>query len=448
MKSQIENIQEYLEHISTDELKKFASEASISDVIMSWDILEDDQKLTLFLQLDTERKVYLINSLPNNEQEKLLKQLSEEHARLLFSEMEPDDIVDVIQSVSPEVRRSVWNSLDFESRRETEFLLRFDEDDAAGLMTPRYVAIRENITVYQAIQFIRRTITDVETVYYIYVVDQLKRLAGIVTLRQLLTAQDESRISDIMESKVVSVREETDQEEVARVMEDYDLIALPVLDHYSRLLGIITVDDVIDVIREEQTEDVYKMGAMSGETNRYMDTRIWGLVRKRIPWLIILLLAGTLTTNVLHNYEPLFLSAAFLTLFVPVITQTGGNSGTQSSTLMIRGLATGEIRFRDFFSILMRELLVGLIMGILLAFVILLRSHFLPPGIGVYQAVAVGTSLAFVVLFSTLVGALAPLVIHRLGFDPTVMAGPLMATVIDVIGLTIYFEISRIILTL
>jgi magnesium transporter len=190
------------------------------------------------------------------------------------------------------------------------------------------------------------------------------------------------------------------------------------------------------------------MGAMDGSTERYVDSSVWKLIRKRVPWLIILLLAGTITTNVLNWFEPITLAATFLIWFVPVITQTGGNSGTQSSTLMIRGLATGEVHFRDIGRVLAKELAVGILMGLILGLVILGRGIFLPPGIELLPAIAVGASLVFVVVFSSLIGAFAPLLIHRRGADPTVMAGPLMATIIDVAGLTIYFQIARLILGL
>lgn len=410
--------------------------------------LDNDQSVRAFLLLDLEQKVYLVSNLSEPEQEWLIGQLPIENLRTIFDEMDPDDLVDVVQAVSPEARDALWKNLSPEAQQETQFLLRFDEDDAAGLMTPRYLAVRPDITVGQTLAFIRRTGGDVETVYYVYVVDQLKRLAGVVSLRQLLFTDDVIRISEIMERDPVSVRDEIDQEEAAHILEANDLIALPVVDSFNRLLGIITFDDVIDVIREEQTEDVYKMGAMEGSTERYVDASIWKLIRKRVPWLIILLLAGTITTNVLSWFEPITLAATFLIWFVPVITQTGGNSGTQSSTLMIRGLATGEVHFRHLGRVLLKELAIGTIMGIILGVVILGRGVFLPPGIEVLPAVAIGASLIFVVVFSTLVGAFAPLLIHRLGADPTVMAGPLMATIIDVAGLTIYFQIARLILGL
>ncbi len=446
MNNIIENMRAYEDLVKTEELRHFLSEVSIDDILEAWDSMTEDEKTKVFLMQDLERKVTLITALSIPGQEHLLNHLPIENMKQLFKEMDPDDVVDVIQAANPEVRQAVWNSLSPEAKQETQFLLRFDEDDAAGLMTPRYVAIRSNITVGQALALIRKKAHQVETVYTIYIVDRLRRLIGVISLRDLLLNPDTALVNEFMTDKVVSVLEDTDQEEVARILETYDFISIPVVDRYGRLLGIVTFDDVIDVIREEQTEDVYKMSAMDGQLDRYIETPIWGLVRKRIPWLTLLLLAGTITTNVLNSYEPFILSAAFLTLFIPVITQTGGNSGTQSSTLMIRGLATGEVHYRDAGRVLIKEILVGLILGVSMGVVIVLRSIFLPPDVGIYQAMAVGVSLVFVVLFSNLIGALAPLLISRLGFDPTVMAGPLMATLIDVVGLTIYFETARIIL--
>jgi magnesium transporter len=444
----VQMIQSAFDDLADAELRGMLEDLGDHDLLDLYYNLDDDQSVRAFLLLDLEAKTDLVSNLSETEQEWLISQLPMQNMRAVLDEMDPDDLVDVIQAVSPEARQSVWNSLSPEAREETQFLLRFDEDDAAGLMTPRYLAVRPNITVGQTIAFIRRDGRDVETVYYVYVVDQLKRLVGVVSLRDLLFTDDERPISDAMARDVVSVRDDIDQEEAARILDANDLIALPVVDSFDRLLGIITFDDVIDVIREEQTEDVYKMGAMEGSAERYVDSSIWKLIRKRIPWLIVLLLAGTITTNVLNIFEPITLAATFLIWFVPVITQTGGNSGTQSSTLMIRGLATGEIRFRDIGAVLVKELVVGLLMGIVLGGVILLRGVLLPPGIDWLPAVAVGSSLVFVVLFSSIVGAVAPLVIDRLGADPTVMAGPLMATIIDVAGLTIYFTIARLILGL
>ncbi|HKJ86662.1 MAG TPA: magnesium transporter, partial [Spirochaetia bacterium] len=417
--SDVELVLSAFDDLSDADLRSLLNDLGDHDLLDIYYSLDDDQSVRAFLLLDLERKVNLVSNLSEPEQEWLIGRLPMDNLRIVFDEMDPDDLVDVIQAVSPQARQALWENLSLDARQETQFLLRFDQDDAAGLMTPRYLAVRPNITVGQTLAFIRTTGSEVETVYYVYVVDQLKRLSGVVSLRDLLFTDDHRPVSDIMARDIVSVRDDIDQEEAARILDANDLIAMPVVDSFNRLLGIITFDDVIDVIREEQTEDVYKMGAMDGSTERYVDSSIWKLIRKRIPWLIILLLAGTITTNVLSLFEPITLAATFLIWFVPVITQTGGNSGTQSSTLMIRGLATGEIHFRDIGRVLAKELAVGILMGLVLGLVILGRGLFLPPGIELLPAIAVGSSLIFVVVFSSLVGALAPLLIHRLGADPT-----------------------------
>ena len=448
MTNKVQNIKEYIHLLKPDEVKNILTDWSLQDLIENWDELTEEESIVVFKNLNLEMKVDLINSLSYKEQERILEELTEETIKQLLNEMDPDDLVDFIQSVSSDVRKSVWENLSDDAKKESLFLLRFDEDDAAGLMTPRYIAIKPTIKVKQALNFVRSGMEEIETVYYFYVVDQLKRLIGVVSLREILASEDDMLVADIMVRDIVSVREETDQEEVAKTLETYNLLAMPVVDENNVLLGIITFDDVIDVIREEQTEDLYKMGAMGGASMPYLETSILGLVKKRIPWLIILLIFGTITTNVLHHYEDIIIGAAFLFMFMPVITQTGGNSGNQSSTLMIRGLATEEIHFKDLWVVMGKEIAVGFIMGIGTGIVILLRGMFLPPGINFFQAAAISVALCFVVIFSSLVGALAPLLIYKMGYDPTVMSGPLMATVIDICGLTIYFEAAKFMLNI
>lgn len=448
MSTNIDYFRKYREILSHEDIRSLFSEQATGELANEWRDLSEEEAAEIFLHLDNEKKLDLITELPNAEQEKVIASLSVQGKRALFRAMEPDDLVDIVQSVSHEVRRSVWENLSDEAKREMLFLLRFDEDDAAGLMTPRYIAVRATITVGAALNFVRSKVREVEFIYYIYVLDDLQRLIGSLSIKDLLGAKDDTPVEELMDTRVISVFDETDQEEVAKILEDYDLASVPVVDSNNILLGVVTFDDVIDVIREEQTEDVYKMGGMSGEADSYMDTSVWGMVKKRVPWLIILLLFGTITTNVVHHYEDIVIGAAFLFIFMPVITQTGGNSGSQSSTLMIRGLATGEIHFRQIGRIMLREIFVGLLMGIVTGAVIIARSVLLPPGVGIFPGLVIGLSLSFVVFISNIIGTLAPLLIHRLGFDPTVMSAPLMATLIDVCGLTIYFETAKILLKL
>ncbi len=430
----------------TAALKDSLSSYTLTDLVDGWYELEDDQALALFLALDQEDRGELISELPAADQQNLVASLSVQATRALTEEMNPDDLVDLVQSVSPEVRKEVLGNMSPETLKETEFLLRFDDDDAAGLMTTRYAAIREGITVGQAMTFLRKAPENLETVYYIYVVDGLQRLSGVVSLRQLLMHADKCRIAEIMERNVVSVRDDTDQEETARVLKDYSFIALPVTDRWNRLLGIVTFDDMLDVIQEEQTEDVYRMSAIGGEAEEYLESSIPHLIWSRLPWLVLLLLAGTITTNVLAGYESLIGKFSFLALFIPVITQTGGNTGAQSSTLIIRGLATGNLHFKLIGRAFVKELATGIAIGIATGLVIFLRSVLLPPGVTSTEALAVAVSLNAVVIFASLLGCLVPFIIDRFGGDPAVAAGPLMSTLIDVAGLTVYFEVSRLLL--
>lgn len=446
----LESIKEYLQMLNPAELKKNLKDISTQDLIENWDDLSEDEEKIIFRNLPLDMKIDLMDSLSAKDQEDIIRGLTDggiSGIKQLLKEMEPDDLVDIIQSASPDVRKSVWENLSDDVKKEMIFLLKFDEDDAAGLMTPRYIAIKSNITVGQALKFIRgQHAKDVETLYIVYVVDQLKRLIGLVSLRDLLEHEDDEIIKDIMETDIISVHDDTDQEETAKIFITYGFLAVPVVDENNVLLGIVTYDDIIDVIREEQTEDVYKMGAMTGEIEPYLETSIWGMVKKRVPWLVILLFLGTITTNVLAHYESIVMGAAFLFIFMPVITQTGGNVSNQSSALMIRGLATGEIEGEDMWRILLKEMVIGLLMGLITGAAIFFRGVLFPPEITIFQGVAIAVSLCFVVVFSTVLGAFAPLLIHKMGFDPTVMSGPLLATFIDVCGLSIYFEITKIIL--
>ncbi len=446
----LESIKEYLQMLNPAELKKNLKEISTQDLIENWDDLSEDEEKIIFRNLPLDMKIDLMDSLSSKDQEDIIRGLTDggiTGIKQLLKEMEPDDLVDIIQSASPDVRKSVWENLSDEVKKEMIFLLKFDEDDAAGLMTPRYIAIKSNITVGQALKFIRgQHAKDVETLYIIYVVDQLKRLIGLVSLRDLLEHEDDEIIKNIMETDIISVHDDTDQEETAKIFITYGFLAVPVVDENNVLLGIVTYDDIIDVIREEQTEDVYKMGAMTGEIEPYLETSIWGMVKKRVPWLVVLLFLGTITTNVLAHYESIVLGAAFLFIFMPVITQTGGNVSNQSSALMIRGLATGEIESEDMWRIILKEMVIGLLMGLITGAAIFFRGVLFPPEITIFQGIAIAISLCFVVVFSTVLGAFAPLLIHKMGFDPTVMSGPLLSTFIDVCGLSIYFEITKIIL--
>ncbi len=436
------------ESMNRKEIQEALQDIHFSDLLEQWSSLTDEKALELFLLLPTEMKRDVLVELSYEQQEHIITHLSNRGRSDLFKLVEPDDLVDIMQTLNKEVRQRVWESLSEDSRREMIFLLKYDEDDAAGLMTPRYLAIQSTLSVEQAILFMRKNANKVEYLFNLYVIDQLQRLVGVISIKDLLASDNHMSVAELMDEQYRFVYDDTDQEEVAQIMDTADLPALPVIDHARVLIGIVTFDDVIDVIREEDTEDMYKMGAISGDTELYVNTSMMGLVKKRIPWIIILLVLGTITANVLTLYEHLIMGAAFLFVFMPVITQTGGNTGSQATTLMIRGLATNEIRLGDAWKIMRRECLVGLLMGVITGVVIFLRGMLFPPVITVEESGAIAISLVLVVFVSNLLGIAAPLGISKLGLDPTVMSTPLLATIIDVAGYAIYFESAKLLLNL
>lgn len=451
MKSDLQQLIEMQDILSKRDFSELASKIPIDTFIEHWDLLPEELETRIFECLKVETKADLLTNLSPADVGQILLNISEEDLKQLLDEVEPDDLADFVQTVDPETRQKIWNGLSDEAKEETLFLLKFDEDDAAGLMNPRFLAIRSSVSVKQALNFVRKSVSEVETIYYLYVIDYLKKLIGVVSLKDLLSHPDNVLVSDIMERDVVSVLANTDQEEVAKKLETYDLISMPVVDNENRLLGIVTFDDVIDVIREEQTEDIYKMQAMSGETERYMDTSVFRLVLKRIPWLIVLLILGTATTLVMSLYTGggdggdslSMLFPAIIAIYVPIIIGTGGNTGGQSATLIIRGLATGEIHFRDIGKIILKELAVGLLLSLIIGIVIFGRCIIFPPHATIMQATAITSALILVVIVANLIGAIAPLLIARMKLDPAVMSTPLMSTLIDVCGLVIYFEVAR-----
>lgn len=452
MKSDLNQLIEMQDILSQDDFSEMAGRLPISVLIEQWDIIPDNIKIRIFASLHVETKADLLTNLTPIGIGDILLNLTEQEMRHLLTEIEPDDLADFVQTVDSDTRQKIWNGLSVVAKEETLFLLKFDEDDAAGIMNPRFLAIRSTISIRQALHFVRKRLSEVETIYYLYVIDNLKHLIGVVSLKDLLSHNDNTLISEIMETEMISVQADTDQEEVAKKLETYDLVSMPVVDASNKLLGIVTFDDVIDVIREEQTEDIYKMQAMGGQTERYMDTSVFRLVLKRVPWLITLLMLGTITTLVMNFYygvkEGITESAttlfpAIIGIYIPIIIGTGGNTGGQSSTLIIRGLATGEVHFRDIGKILLKELLVGLLLSFMIGIVIFGRCMLFPPQASLLQATAITSSLVMVVIIANLVGAIAPLLISKMKMDPAVMSTPLMSTVIDVCGLVIYFEMAK-----
>lgn len=430
-----------------------AEVVSIEDLRDVWRLLTSEDLAESFLLLSREEAEDFLDELPTEGRVRLLRALPLADRRLWARQLDPDDAADVVQELEEDEREDLLALLDPPTRVEVRALLAYAEDDAGGLMSPRFARVRPDMTVEEAIRYVRRQARgELETVYYIYVVDPEGKLLGVVSFRELLTAPDTARVRDIMTSDLVTVPEDLDQEDVARLVAQHDLLALPVVDAAGRIRGIVTFDDVADVLEEEVTEDIHKLGGSQALDQPYIHTGILEMVKKRAGWLTVLLLGEMLTTSAMGRFEAQLQAAVVLAVFVPLIISSGGNSGSQSSTLIIRAMALGEIRPRDWWRIARREVLSGLLLGLILGLVGFLRvvgwqAAFATYGEhGTELAFTVGFSLVGVVLCGTLAGALLPFLLRALRFDPASASAPFVSTLVDVTGIVIYFTVARLIL--
>jgi magnesium transporter len=402
-------------------------------------ILSPAEAEDLYLGLSAHDQCELLLSLPANERQIWVRQLA------------PDDAADVVQEAPDEERERLLAMIDPETRREVTALLAYAEDEAGGLMSPRYARLRPEMRVDEAISYLRRQARErLETIYYIYVLDGAQRLEGVVSFRELFAAAPEKTVRDVMRTDVVTVPDDMDQEAVAAVIAEHDLMAVPVLDPEGRIKGIVTVDDIVDVVREEATEDIQKIGGTSALDAPYLQVGIFEMVRKRVGWLAILFLGSLLTATVMGYFEDQIEKAVVLALFIPLIISSGGNSGSQATTLVIRALAIGEVRPRDWGIVLWREVRAGLVLGAILGGIGWLRVALLAPDDAVASAMqiatVVATSLVGIVLWGSLVGAMLPFALRGLGFDPASASAPFVATLVDVTGLVIYFSVATVFL--
>jgi magnesium transporter len=417
-----------------------------------WPALSAKQRVRRFKQLPRHAADEFYLSLDPREQETLLLSLPQGEQRLWLRVLPPDDAVDVIQEAPPGERDRLLELLDDVTRREVRALLAHAEDDAGGLMNPRFARIRPEMTVGEAIRYLRKQATSVETIYYVYVLDGDQTLRGVVSFRQLFQAAEDAVVRDIMVTDVVTVPEHMDQEQVARLFQKHNVLALPVVDEGGKMVGIITFDDIADAIREEATEDIQKIGGVEALEAPYLTIGFLSLLKKRAGWLAALFLGEMLTATAMAHFEQEIAAAVVLALFVPLIISSGGNSGSQATTLVIRAIALGEVRLRDWWRVLRRELGAGLGLGAILGTIGLLRILLWQAVGQVYGvhyfriAATVGLSLVGVVLWGSVAGSMLPFMLRRAGFDPASASAPLVATLVDVTGLVIYFSIASIVL--
>lgn len=429
-----------------------ASVVDLTEELHSADLAE------LVAALEDDLAIKLLKALPVGEGARLLEAL--EHGRRvdLFGQMATTDVaraVDLVEAMAPDERADLLGELaeerraallakmEREEQRDVRQLLAYPEGTAGAIMTTNFVALSADESVARAIEAVRRSAAEMETIYDAYAVDPHGTLLGVVSLRDLVVAPEKKLISEVMEPNVIAVNADDDQEEVARVIAKYDLLAVPVIDRSRRIVGIITVDDVVDVIEEEATEDVQKLGAVEPLEASYFQTRFWEFVRKRGPWLVVLFIAGLGTSTAMRHFTPTFDLVPALVWFIPVIISSGGNAGSQSASLMIRALTIGEVRPRDFVRIITRELTIGLALGAILGVVGV-------GGVMLFDAARtlaiIGTvtlTLIAVVACGAMIGAGLPLVLQRFGIDPAVASTPFIASLSDMIGVVIYFTIAR-----
>ncbi|WNZ44227.1 magnesium transporter [Leptolyngbya boryana CZ1] len=374
-------------------------------------------------------------------QEALLEDFKRPDVLEVVDGMSPDDRVRLFDELPAKVVRQLFYHLSAEERDATALLLGYPANTAGRIMTPEYVSLKESWTVAQALERIRQVARSTETIYYLYITDISRRLNGILSLRDLLTADLEVLISQIMNREVVRVETNTDQEEVARIIQDYDLIALPVVDREQRLVGIVTVDDVLDVLEEETTEDIYTLGGLQSDGDDYFRANLFTIARKRVVWLLVLLVTNTATSAVIRSQEDVLERVVALAAFIPLLIDTGGNVGSQSSTVIIRGLNTDNDQLRNRLSVIRREAIAGSILGAMLGVIVTVWAYFLQGDIGV--ALAVGISLFAISLIASIAGSGLPFLFQAFKLDPALMSAPFITTAVDVFGVLIYLNVAR-----
>lgn len=405
--------------------------------------LDDEQQNILLPQINPADAADIIEELYDEEAAELAVQLPLKTLVRIVDEMEPDEAADLLDDMKPAQARAVLARL--EAAHQVKPLIDYPDDTAGGLMTSAYIALQRRWTAQQSIAAIRAWHPDEETIYYLFVTDRLQRLVGVINLRQLIVANPKTTIRELMDPDVVYVTPDTDQEDCADLMMRYDLLALPVVDPDNKyILGVITIDDLVDVLQLEASEDIQRLGGAEPLDRAYLDTGVLAITRKRIGWLLILLLTATLTGGVMAMFQGALEAVVALTIFIPLLIGTGGNAGSQTTTTIIRAMAVGDIEWHDGWRVLRHEIGVGLVLGLGMALVALILAAVWVQD--VQLAVAVAVSILCIVVWSTSAGSVLPLVVQRLGIDPTVVSGPLMSTMVDATGLFIYFSVASLIL--
>ncbi|HYO97570.1 MAG TPA: magnesium transporter [Polyangiaceae bacterium] len=413
----------------------------IADVVCD---LDDERAAELLTQLPTEYAAQVFARLDEARQGQLASLMGSGSTALIVTEMDADERADFFSMLPASVGEPLLEELekvDPEAAEDVEELTRWPENTAGGLMTTDYISVGPALMISEATEELRRRAREAETVDTIYVVDSSNKLLGYLTLRNLLLSAPSEHVFDAMQSNIISVLPELDQEEVAKVLAKYDLHTLAVVDQAGEMLGVITSDDILDVLAEEQAEDVQKMGAIAPMDDGYFDSSIGVYIKKRAPWLLVLFVGGFFTTTAMKNFDRVLTAVAHLAFYVPLLVSAGGNSGSQSSTLVIRGLAVGDIKVKDWWRVLGRELAQGVVLGLLLALLGVIRV--VVAGDGALFAILIAVTILSIVVMGCVVGGMLPILLHRIGIDPATSSNPFIATLVDVFGIVIYLTMAQ-----
>ena len=438
-------IRELLDSKQYTRLRQMLSELNDADIAALLEEMEEQDMLKVFRILPKDLAADVFSYMDVDNQQFIITSLSDRDAANIVDNLMADDAADLMEEMPANVVKKILANASPETRRDINHLLRYPEDSAGSIMTVEYVDLKENLTVDEAIARIRKIGVDSETINICYVLDSRRKLVGTVALRYLLLSQPDEVISDIMHENVISISTMMDQEEVARQFQKYDFTAMPVVDNENRLVGIITVDDIVDILQEEDTEDIEKMAAIVPSDKPYMKTGVLETWKKRIPWLLLLMVSATFTGRIIASYESALSACMVLSTFIPMLMDTGGNAGSQASVSIIRGISLDEIRFYDLPGVIWKEARVALLCGVTLSAANFVKLM-LFDRVAVQVAFVICITLVVTVFVAKIVGCSLPMLAKKIGFDPAVMASPFITTIVDALSLVIYFQIATVLL--
>ena len=437
----LKNIENLIEEKKYAEIKQILNEMNDYDIAEIFEDLPTTEQLKIFRLLQKDIAADVFSYMETDTQSKLITLLSEKEAVDIINDMASDDAADLMDEIPANVVSRLLNKVDPEARRDINGLLNYPDDSAGSIMTTEYMDLKEENTIEDAIKKIKREYDDKETIDICFVTDKSRKLLGTVKLKDLVLNDEDKLIKYIMDDDIMSVNTLMDQEEVAQIIQDYDLTSIPVVDSENKLVGIITIDDVIDIIEEEATEDIEKMAAITPTEKPYLKLNVFDLYKSRIPWLLLLMISATFTGKIIQHYEAALASYVVLTSFIPMLMDTGGNAGGQSSVTIIRGLSLNDIEYKDTLKVIWKEIRVAVLAGLTLA-IANFAKLLLIDKVTTSVALVVCLTLVVTVIIAKIIGCSLPILAKKIGFDPAVMASPFITTIVDAISLIVYFQIA------